>query len=384
MRNCVKWYDPICYQFSFYMLETETESWNPVEATKSFFEELIPYYHLWMTLQGSVMVESTTSAGTSIRIAKNSDALLDDCNVLLGQQSHMLHSYKIIPVPDKTQSQFAASDKTLSKEWRQEVLQYTDMKNSTSLSASQKAAWLCQMLNCPTDNLEGLYFPQKCFESQEIPLKVFYGRFDYPQSLLPYNDKLKKNAAFPIGQDSNDVKNLHYIHISLPRYMIKHADKTFDLQQKWEERLLLLCNTFISSFGCIKMDRYKKDCVSPLLTGNGCFAPNFGSGIPDVAWGLCLTQHQAERLIKFNEQYCLSLFDKVLPLGNGHLYLRLTPDVSVVSKNKAKELWRLIFPQLCIAKYAMNSLGDVPISFRLGIDASNLQVNEYGYYQIIR
>ena len=44
MKNRTKWFDPICYQFSFYLLGKKDEAWNPVEATKPFFEELIPYY----------------------------------------------------------------------------------------------------------------------------------------------------------------------------------------------------------------------------------------------------------------------------------------------------------------------------------------------------
>ena len=132
------------------------------------------------------------------------------------------------------------------------------------------------------------------------------------------------------------------------------------------------------------MDRYKSDCVSPLLTGNGCFIPKFRSGIPDVAWGICLDQHQAESFTARNKQGCFSIFDQVRPLSDGHLYLRLTPDVSVVPKSKAKELWELLWPQLCIAEYTINCVRDVPISFRLGIDSSNLQINECGYYRITR
>ena len=54
MKNKTKWFDPICYQFSFYLLGKKDEAWNPVEATKPFFEELIPYYNLWIALQGTV------------------------------------------------------------------------------------------------------------------------------------------------------------------------------------------------------------------------------------------------------------------------------------------------------------------------------------------
>ena len=166
--------------------------------------------------------------------------------------------------------------------------------------------------------------------------------------------------------------------------MLKYANQSFDLQNKWEERLLLLCNTYSDSFGYIKMDRYKTDCIAPVLSGNGCFIPIFRSGVPDVAWGICLNQHQAESLAAGNEQSCFSIFDQVIPLSNGHLYLRLTPDVSVVPMNKVKELWGLFSPQLCLNAITMNSLRDVPVSFRLGIDPDNLKIDEYGCYKITR
>lgn len=114
MKNKTKWFDPICYQFSFYLLGKKDEAWNPVEATKPFFEELIPYYNLWIALQGTVMVSGTTSTGEWIRIAKNSE-MLHDFHNKLEQQSHALHSFEITLVPDKTQLKFAVSVKALSK-----------------------------------------------------------------------------------------------------------------------------------------------------------------------------------------------------------------------------------------------------------------------------
>lgn len=383
VKNITKWYDPICYQFSFYMLGNKAESWHLIEATKSFIEELIPYYHLWMDLQGTVMISSTTSNGKRIRIGKNPEMLHDFCNIL-EQQSHALHGIEIALVPDKTQSKFSVSVKTLSELWRHEVLQYTDVKDPNTLDASQKTAWLCRMLNCPTDDLEGICYPQKCFETKGIPLRISYGRWDSLQILQSYIDGAKKNVVSSNDQGVSNDEYLHCIHISLPRCMLKYANQSFGLQNKWEERLLLLCNTYSGSFGCIKMDRYKTNCVSPLLTGNGCFIPSFRSGIPDVAWGICLNQHQTESLAAIDKQSGFSIFDQVLPLSNGHLYLRLTPDVSVVPMSKAKELWGLLCPQLCINAYTMNSLRDVPVSFRLGIDSDNLQIDEYGYYRITR
>lgn len=383
MKNNTKWYDPICYQFSFYFLRKKTESFDPVEIAKPFWEELTPYFHLWMDLQGRVIVQSTSSDGTLVNSAKNHESFCDSWNIL-ERRSGMLNSYEIALVPDKTRSRFAVSAKTLSKELRQEVLRYIDIEEFATLNASQRAERLCEILNCPTEDLAGLYFPQGFFETKGIPLKIYFSRFDYPNPLLSRMCESEETSAFANDQTSNDEMNLYYIHISLPRCMINYANRTFDLQHKWEKRMLLLCDTFESSFGFIKMDRYKTESVFPLFTGNGWFIPKFEMGIPDVAWGICLERHQAEGLNFFSNEHHFSLFDKILRLENGHLYLRLTPDVSIIPKSKVKELWRLFFPQLCISDYSINNIRDVPVSFRLGIDSENLQVNENGYYRIIR
>ena len=70
MKNKTKWFDPICYQFSFYLLGKKDEAWNPVEATKPFFEELIPYYNLWIALQGTVMLAAQPPLGNGLELLR--------------------------------------------------------------------------------------------------------------------------------------------------------------------------------------------------------------------------------------------------------------------------------------------------------------------------
>ena len=166
--------------------------------------------------------------------------------------------------------------------------------------------------------------------------------------------------------------------------MIKYANRSFDLQQKWEKRLLLLCGMSNSSFGYIKMDRGATEKVPPLVCGNGNFKLSFDSGVPDVAWGICLDRHQAEGIIQSNGQQDFSIFEKVKSLDKGHLYLQLTSDVSIVPQDKAKELWGLFSPQLIFNSHMINSITELPISFRLGADIANLQFKNAGIYQIIR
>lgn len=372
MQNYTKWYDPICYQFTFYMLGKENEPWNSFEATEPFWEDLVPYYQQWMDLQGRVIISSTSESGTMIHIATTADELRDAWSIV-EQRSHMLNKYTIELVPDKTQTRFATSLRIIPKDWQQEVLQYTDTQNCELLSTAQKTAWLYQMLNCPTDNLAGIYFPQRCFERKHIPMNFHYEKFDYSQLL-----------TFGICKPNGEHQCMHYIHISLPRYMIGYANRSFDLQQKWENQLLSLCNMSSLSFGYIKMDRYATANVPPLVCGNGNFMLSFDSGVPDVAWGLCLDRHQAEGIIQSIGLHGLSTFDKVISLNNGHLYLQLTPDVSIVPHEKAKALWRMVSPQLILDEYMINSIGDIPVSFRLGIDMNNLQFRNGGVYQIIR
>ena len=173
----MKWFDPICYQFSFYMLGKKAEQWNPIELMKPFWEELIPFYHLWMDLQGKVFISSKTIYGTLINTAKTSHELHDAYSII-DQRSHMIESYEISLVPDKTNSKFATPVKTIPLVQRQEVIKYTSVEDSLTLSLSQKAAWLCKMLNCSTDDLEGICFQQNCYETKILPLKIIYDRYN--------------------------------------------------------------------------------------------------------------------------------------------------------------------------------------------------------------
>lgn len=372
MPNYIKWYDPVCYQFTFYMLGKENEPWTSLEATAPFLDELMPYYQQWMDLRGRVIIESRSESGTLLHMATAVNKLCDAWSSI-EQRSHMLNKYTIELIPDKTQTRFATSVRTIPKDWQQEVLQYTDMQKCELLSTSQKTAWLYQMLNCPTDDLEGIYFPQYCFEPRQIPMSFCYEKFDYSQLLM-----------FDICKPNDEPRCMHYIHISLPRYMIKYANRSFDLQQKWENRLLLLCGMSNSSFGYIKMDRGTTEKVPPLVCGNGNFKLSFDSGVPDIAWGICLNRYQAEGIIQSNGQQNSSIFEKVMSLDKGHLYLQLTSDVSIVPHDKAKELWRLFSPQLILNSHVINSITELPISFRLGAGMANLQFKNAGIYQIIR
>ena len=381
VQNSGKWYDPICYQFSFYVLGKETEPWNPVQTVNSFLEDMEQYYQLWMNLQGSIMVRMGTSAGINIRLAKNPDMLREAFRMLI-TQDRSLHDCEIRPVPGKTNSKFAVPLKTIPQEWLQEVLRYTDMTDVSALALSQKKEWICRMMNCLTDDLKGLYFPQRCFESNEFPLNISFETYDDSQLRMFRLIGQQSDLPFTGTQEAQENVHLHCLHVSLPRCMLRYTGTAFDLQQRWEERLLLLCNTHPSGFGYIKMDRFKSELVPQLLTGNGCFIPALHSAIPEIAWGLCLAPSQAQGLNDFEELCSNSLFDQVIKFPDGHLYLRLTPDVSIVSRDKAKELWRLLLPHLCIAEHSVNSFGTIPVSFRLGINAANLQVNEYGYYWI--
>lgn len=376
MGSTIKWYDPICYQFSFYMYGKKTEAWNPVEMMRPFLKELLPYYHLWLSLQGRVMVSAKIENTTLIDTPKDPVAL-NNALLMLEQRSRMLEGYEIVLVPDKTRSRFATPARSIPMELRQEILRYTNVNNSPAMSVSEQKDWLYRMLNCPTDDLEGIHFPQDCFPSKEIPLKLIYRRVEDPKRLLPSAD-----APDAEDQYSNNDMNLYYFHVSLPRCMLRYANHTFALQQQWEERLLRLCDMFDSGAGSMKMDSDQNDPFFSLTARSKWFDRDSEPGIPDVAWGMCLGQHQAEKLCQLGE-VCLSVFDKVQPLANGHLYLRLTPDVSFVPKSKAQQLWKLLYPQLFIPENMLGSIRDVPVSFRLGIDFDHLQLEQYGFYQII-
>ena len=94
--------------------------------------------------------------------------------------------------------------------------------------------------------------------------------------------------------------------------------------------------------------------------------------------------HQDEGILQSNGEQNSSIFEKVKSLDKGHLYLQLTSDLSIVPHDKVKELWRFFSPQLILNNYMINSITELPISFRLGADMANLQFKNAGIYQIIR
>lgn len=73
MPKNIKWYDPVCYQFTFYMLGKENEPWTSLEATAPFLDELMSYYQQWMDLRGRVIIESRSESGTLIHTATTVD-----------------------------------------------------------------------------------------------------------------------------------------------------------------------------------------------------------------------------------------------------------------------------------------------------------------------
>ncbi len=173
------------------------------------------------------------------------------------------------------------------------------------------------------------------------------------------------------------------MHVSIPRYMLVKMNLSFSLQEQWAKRLQSLCGMFDKSVGYMKMDACDLLHAPSILSGNGSFYPGFSRRIPDTAWAMCFTGSQIDALGGLEFLQNSQLFHHIEPLANGSVYLQLTSDISNVTKDKAAMLWQLISPQLETTPVCWHDACEVPMSFRLGIQRDQLQVDQYGQYRFV-
>lgn len=164
--------------------------------------------------------------------------------------------------------------------------------------------------------------------------------------------------------------------------MLDAMNQTFELQSAWKKRLITLCESFENSVGYMKMDACEMNHGAPLLSGSGSLIPGFSQYLPDVAWAMCLTQRQVKSLGGLEYLKTSQVFDRIDALGKCHYYLQLTPDISVVTCNRAAKLWEIASPHLQFLPHGSHSIAEVPVSFHMGVDADQLQIDDCGCYRI--
>lgn len=104
----------------------------------------------------------------------------------------------------------------------------------------------------------------------------------------------------------------------------------------------------------------------------------FSERIPDIGWGMCITEKQINSLNKSDALFdCLYQVDL---LKNGNVYLQLTPSVCMVQVENVQKLWKLVSKKIQLIEYMDYSACEVPNSMQMGIELENLCIDEFGYY----
>lgn len=375
------WYDPVCYQFFFYMIDQEGPSGGVIGAVHAFFEELKPYYAQCAALGGRVQSRiHRQQHGYLMNMLDDADSIYQHFDSIAKMPAAWADEYEISLAPGKMPRQFAASARKLDKGWKEQALRFTDQNLNAAIDPAERLKWIAYLLNCPTEDLRGLCFPKKCFAPGVSQFVLNYRRMPAGGTLAYAQETVQESGLSPLEGDAQYF--IHRLYVSLPRYVLDSMEEIFLLQEAWKARLTALSGAYETSVGYIKMDCCAEGRNHPLRTGAGNFKLGFGGRIPDVGWGMCLTQSQLtclgglEALRESGTFYCVE------PLENGYVYLQLTPDVSIVPVEKARALWRMFSPHIERDEYYQNSMGDLPPSMRLGIDRIGLSLNDFGGYRL--
>lgn len=381
MSISTSWYDPVCYHFSFFAVSDKNGEPSIVKACEEFMDELKPFYSLWISKGGKILGRSQILADNSyhMKMISSTEELEIYPNTIL---SNELRYLEISPVPGKALAKFAAPGRSIAKAAKDQMIQFTDMRKLKEVDKTAQKEWLLNLLNCPTDDLRGLFFPKRCFKSDLKFLHLTYKSWSTSETAAYINDILKDVDIAPSDSDEPKPYYLHMVYVSVPRFMLDATDQPFTLQSAWKKRLSALCESFEYSTGYMKMDVFELGHGSPLLTGNGRFFPGFSNYLPDIAWGMCLTDKQVQALGGIEHLKDTQVFHDIEILGNHKFFLQHTPDISIVTKEEAAKLWKFASPHMNVCPNFSHCIGEPPVSFRMGIDSDQVQMTDYGYYSI--
>lgn len=379
MRGLSGWYDPVCYQFYFYAHSNVKIEQSIINAYREFLDELMPCYALWLSMQGRILSKQWTENGCKMVSISTAEELGNYWDSIL---SDTARSMELSLVPGKALANFAVSSRSIAKIWKEQIMHFTNLRALDTVDKTAQKEWICRLMNCPTDDLRKLYFPKRCYMPNDMLLELSYESWSSLDTPAYLNEILKDIDTSAFHSGVFPPQYLHCVRVSVPRYMLDAMNQTFSLQYIWKKRQIILCEMFENSVGYMKMDACEMKHGSSLLSGSGSIIPGFSHYMPDIAWGMCLTKRQVQTLGGIEHLRNSHVFYDVEALSNQKCYLQLTPDISVVMKNEAAKLWNIMSPHLRIVPQDLHSIGEVPISFRLGIEDGKLHMDDYGNYYI--
>jgi len=380
MSISTSWYDPVCYHFLFFAISEKNGEPSIQKACEEFMDELKPFYSLWISKGGGLLGKSKILADNAFYMKNISSTEELDIyrNTVLSSE---LRGLEVSPVPGRTLAKFAAPGRSIDKATKDQVIQFTDMRKLKEVDKAAQKEWLLNLMNCPTDDLRGLYFPKRCYVPGEMFLRLTYESWESSGTLAYIDELLKDVDIAPADSDEPKPYYFHRVDVSIPRFMLDAMGQPFTLQSAWKKRLSTLCESFEYSTGCIKMDTCE---LRPraVFTGNQMFFPGFSNYLPDIAWGMCLTDKQVQALGGIGRLKDSQVFHDIEILGNNKFYLQHTPDISIVTKEEAAKLWNIASAHMNVYPHFSHCIGEPPASFRMSVDYDQVQMNDYGYYSI--
>lgn len=381
MSISTSWYDPVGYHFLFFAISEKNVEPSIKKACEEFMDELKPFYSLWISKGGRILGERKLLMrnGNYANVISNTEELEAYRNTVSTSE---LLTLEVSPVPGRTRAKFAVPGRSIPKATKDQVMHFTDLLKLKEIDKTAQKEWLLNLLNCPTDDLRGLFFPKRCFVPDEMYLQLTYDTCCSIGTRAYRNEVLKDADIAHSDSDESKPYYLHMVYVSVPRFMLDAMGQPFTLQSAWKKRLSALCEMFEYSTGCMKMDVFELGHVSLPLTGNGRFFPGFSNYLPDIAWGMCLTDKQVQALGGIEQLKDSQVFHDVEILGNNKFFLQHTPDISIVTKEEAAKLWKIASPHMNVNRKFSHCVGEPPVSFRMGIDYDQVQMDDYGDYSI--
>lgn len=366
------WWDPVCYQWDVYAVRAEGPFNEVREAFCASADEMKLFFGQWIASEKGLLSRMHSSErGYQMAVMRDQSELNAYLDGFESRLSQSVDEVEISPASPGLPRTLMTPAKALNPEWKKAVLHFTDKKEN---NLEGRVEWLHELLNCPTDDLRGCCFPQRCFVPGSCAFRLQYRRIPAGTTIV-YADEILKES----GVSAKAASSIELLHVSIPRALLTAMNVSFPFQNTWKERMKRLCGELEACVGVMKMDCCPMKRGSPLCLGNGNFRLAFREHLHDAGWGLGLTRNQLEKMGGLDALRKSSTFYAVEPLKNGGVYLQLTQDISVVPKNAAKALWKQASPYLKMEE-ALNSSRDVPPSMRFGVDRSDLCIDEWGDY----
>ena len=227
------------------------------------------------------------------------------------------------------------------------------------------SASICDLLNCPSDDLEDVRLPNGTMANRE-PFEITLGQRPVASIVHHEYDPWR----YDIVAETNGTlsgKYLFELCVSLPRAAFREFFQTMDLQKQWYEELMKLGAAYDCCFGTMGMD-------TPLNSkfGHGTWYDSettrvlkkrfFSGFIPGYSWCTLINRSQSSLISMEGTD---KIFHRIRKMENGNVCFQLTPDMRYVSREVARKERNYFRPYLPPVALSFNKYFS-PLSLRLG------------------